>query len=164
MPPQEIEQNRALLLAEQRAQKETELTRKREFEKIKKAIQDIKKSIPPKLNFIEVSIMGSIALFADVVDLLVVGSIPVIGDILDIAVWALIAFWVWWRRLKQPPGALKAGIAEIVPFLDVLPIWIAMVVYIVAYNITKRIAASKKIKELEALEKQAKIIASPQTA
>lgn len=164
MPPHTIEQNRALLLAEQRAQKETELTRKREFQKIQKNIAQIKKSIPPKLNFIEVSIMGSIALSADVVDLLVVGSIPVIGDILDIAVWALITFWVWWRRLKQPPAALKAGIVEIVPLLDILPTWIAIVVYIVAYNITKRMAASKKIKELEVLEKEAKIIASPQAA
>lgn len=110
----------------------------------------LRRSIP-HIELVEGGLIAFVAVGADIIDYLVVGSIPVIGDILDVEVWFLIAMWVWSRGIKRPTAAMFSGIIELIPFGDLLPTFIGMVLVIITYNNSRRKLGVKGFKE--ALEK-----------
>lgn len=105
----------------------------------------------PHIGFMEGGLMLFAAGLSDLIDYLVVGSIPVVGDILDIGIWSSIAMWVWSRGIKRPLAALFFGVIELIPFGDLLPTFIGMVLGIIIYNNSRRKLGIKGFKE--ALEK-----------
>src|SRR3989344_1606517 len=85
---------------------------------------------------------------ADLVDYLVVGSIPVVGDIIEVGIWLAIAIWVWLRAIRKPPAVLFSGIIELIPFGDLIPTFIAMVLVIIIYNNALRRFGEKRLKKM----------------
>lgn len=139
---------RQIRLEEERAKderREGEMARR-----VSKRLMRIRNSIP-HVGSAEGGLMSFVAVVADIIDYLVVGSIPIVGDILDVAVWFMIAIWVWSRGIKRPTAAMFSGIIELIPFGDLLPTFIGMVLVIIIYNNSRRKLAVKNFKG--ALEK-----------
>ena len=121
-----------------------------EGEKIKSALRKLlhfRRSIP-HIDFAEGFLMLFITGAADLVDYLVVGSIPVVGDIIDVGIWLAIAIWVWLRAIRKPPAVLFSGIIELIPFGDLIPTFIAMVLVIIIYNNALRRFGEKRLKKM----------------
>lgn len=158
------EQERRMLLEENRRQERIFRSKKNESEKAKKEAEKIKQSLPPKVNFVEAMTMVGFAFMNDFFDWLLIGSIPILGDILDLGTWFIILVWAWFRRLKTPPAGFMAGIIELIPFLDILPIYTAMVIGYLLYNEFKRKLKQNEIEKAENLEREAARLASPEAA
>ena len=158
---QYLEQIRESLLKEKRAREASERTIKKEFERAKRLIQLLKQKLPPKVSFVEAGTVLAFAFFGnDFLDWLLLGSIPIVGDILDAITWGVIMSWVWIRKLERPPGIFFAGIAEFIPFIDLLPVWTALVTGILLYNKFKRVLHERDIKKMRELEEHAQKLAS----
>lgn len=158
------EQAQKALLEEKRIREAGFRAKKSEFERLKNAAQELKKSLPPKVLFVEAMTMVGFAFMNDFFDWLLIGSIPILGDILDAGTWFIIIVWAWFRHLKTPPGGFIAGIVEFIPFLDILPVYTAMVIGYLAYNEFRRVLAEREIKKADDLEKEAARLALPEAA
>ena len=132
---QDRDYRRQLRLEEERSQDNG-----KEGEGIRRALRRLahfRRSIP-HIGFVEGIPVFMAAGITDLIDYFIVGSIPIVGDILDIGIWAVIAMWVWLRAIQRPPAALLGGVIELIPFGDLLPTWMIMVLAIIIYNNSRR--------------------------
>ncbi|OGZ31750.1 MAG: hypothetical protein A3H02_01645 [Candidatus Niyogibacteria bacterium RIFCSPLOWO2_12_FULL_41_13] len=155
-----LEQKRALNLLEQKLSSSDQRTSLLEQRESALAMAEAKESEGDGASKKAIVVVtGLMMLFFaaanDVLDIFVIGQIPILGDILDFIMWGVIWLWVILAGLSRPPAfvfQMFAGIiAELIPVIEFIPSFIAMVLVIILYNLF-----GKKV--LEKLEKAAKAV------
>lgn len=105
-----------------------------------------------ELSFSTSFLMTGAALFFDGLQILV-GWVPIIGQIISpiIGFFALITFWFWFKihgisfSKKKRAATIGAGaIIELIPILNLLPMWTLAVLRIISTNKLKNGGATKQ--------------------
>ncbi len=94
-----------------------------------------------------------LALLNDFVDFLIIGSIPIIGDIFDIFTLMTLSVFLYdiggHIRMKVRILILLAGFFELIPFVDILPVWTISILWS-WYVVRKRgKLAEKELQEIK---------------